>query len=326
MFLSSRFTLLAAVAAAVGLGLVPVTNANAGLVFEADFSGPGAGTGPGNIVQSGGTATIVNPGANATASVVPGINLAGGPGGYLNINETAAGANGTGAALVPTSPANGITSWWSPTGSGTGAADNTINGSFDYFYKVNQASSSWGNGTSQPIWNVPGQFGINLNSQPNGYQFWVHGTNGTGSYIAASNYTGQNGGFTNPMLAGTLLHVAGVVSTNSTSGLVTADLYVVPNNVAITPGTTPVFATATSTAPFTATGNANTNFTFGDDAFNPPLAQTEQFDQFRIYSGTLPTGFSFSALPTAIPEPATLGLMAVLGAGLLLVGRKRKVA
>ena len=27
-----------------------------------------------------------------------------------------------------------------------------------------------------------------------------------------------------------------------------------------------------------------------------------------------------------IPEPATLGLMAVAGAGLLLVGRKRKVA
>ena len=130
MFLSSRSTLLAAVAAAVGLGLAPVTHADLAPVFEADFSGAGTGTGAGNIVQSGGTATIVN--ANATASIVTGTNLAGGPGGYLNIVETGTNAVGTGASLVPTAAANGITSWWSQYGSGSGGADNTINGSFDY--------------------------------------------------------------------------------------------------------------------------------------------------------------------------------------------------
>ena len=321
MFLSSRSTLLAAVAAAVSLGLAPVTHADLSPVFEAALSG----SGPGGVISgtTGGTATLVSQ-TNATASIVTGTNLAGVPGGYLNIAETGGSyAGGSGAYIVPTTAANGFASWWSATGSGPGGVDNTINGSFDYFYKDSLASTSWVGGSSQSILTTggSGQFGINFVSQENGFQLWVH--DGSVGNVVAGNYGNNGFNGSTGLAANTLIHIAGVVSTDPTSGDVTATFYAVTGNNPIIPGTTPVFATNsldTSGVPlaFTTTSVTGPDFVFGyNDA---GLAQTEQFDQFRIYAGT-PT--IFSALPTAIPEPATLGLMALGGLALLLPRRKR---
>ncbi len=321
MFLSSRFTLLAAVAAAVGLGLAPVTNANAGLVFEADFSGTGTGTGTGNIVQSGGTATLGSTG-NATASIVTGTNLAGGPGGYLQVVETAGtGGYGTGATVTPTS---GFQSWWSPTGSGTGGADNTVNGSFDFFYENSNAGGQWATGPFSDASGPNNAFGINANNNSTGagnttgYQYYLYGGDGITSAGYSMNVTAYN----LSLAANTLYHIAGVVSTNTSTGLVTGSLYVVSGNTAIIPGTTTPVATTTSAQVFDATSNAPLQFLLGDAWFtnSNTVAQTEKLDQFRIYSGT-PT--TFSALPTTIPEPTTLGLMALGGLALLLPRRKR---
>ena len=325
MFSISRFNILAVVVAATaGLSLAPLAHANLLPVFESDFSGTGSG---GSVTgTTGGTATLASK-TGATASIGNG-NLFGGPGGNLTIAETG-GTNSiayAGASIVPTSMANGFGSWYSATGSGSGGADNTINGSFDYFYKDSLASTSWGVNTSQPLFLPSGTnpfFGIALQSQPNGFQFWVH--NGGTSNLEAGNYgsnptgTAGLGSANSGVAADTLIHIAGTVSTNASTGFVTAKLYVVTGNNAITPGTTPVFATATSSVPFTTTTGPATNFTFGDNAFTS-VAQTEQFDQFRIYDGT-PT--TFSALPITTPEPASLGLLAVGGLGLLLLGKRR---
>ena len=321
---SSRFTILAAATAATTLclGLVPL--AHAGVVFQADFTGQAQAISNNGSVPSvtGGTATgYVQSTSAGYASAAIGTNnpMASASGGYLQVTEQADTSSpvknngGAGVTITPTS-GDGFDSWFSPTGSGSGGTNNTITGAFDFFYRGSLSSSTWA-GQTLRVFDTNTNLRIFLDSTgANALQLGVMG--GAQAIVNAGSLT--------PFTAGGLVHVAGTVTTNTTSGLVTATLYAVAGNTAITPGTTSIAGTGTSASAFTLTssGLAGTAFDFGHTfyGFKSTVAQTEAFDQFRIYNG-IPT--TFSALPTSTPEPASLGLLAVGGLGLLLLGKRR---
>lgn len=315
MLVSSRFTLLAAAAATLSLGLAPVAHATVSPVFEADFTSV---TGTTINGTTGGTATSYSKNSYSQGSIGSANPFTSASGGYLVATETAGQPPGAGANISPTT---GFNSWFTETGSGPGGADNTINGAFDFFYKSDVDSSTW-SGSSARIMDVNwGSTGIRLvliSPAANELEFALL-TQPSSDY--GHFYLGDS---SVNMTAGDLYHIAATVSTAPGTGDLTANLYIVYGNTAIvTAGavtTTPV-ATVT-VGPFTdpvTTGFGTSDFLFGQEAYgsSSPTTMSQEFDSLRIYNG-VPT--TFSALP--IPEPVPLGLLAVGGAALLLVGRR----
>lgn len=319
MLPSSRFTLLAAATAAtLALGCVSMAHADLTPVLEAEFSGSGTGTGTGNIVQTGGTGTLVatSP-ATSAIGTTPANEFTSGSGGYLLTTQTAGGPDEAGVSITPTA-GGGFNSWVSLTGSGPNGNDNTINGAFDFFFRSNVAGSSWGANAIRVLDYTSfatGSLRLVLDApQANAIQLQIK-NNANGSQTAVPTAYNLN------IQANTIYHVAGTFTTAPNSGYVTADLWVVEGNTAISSTSTPT-ATNTSSLAFTATANFGSQpIVFGHVSYgNAATTMTTEFDQFRIYNG-IPT--TFSALPT--PEPATLGLIDIGGLGILLLGRKRKM-
>src|ERR1035437_8586869 len=87
--LSKACRSLAAITA--GLLLVSAT-ANAGVIFQADFKGPGGGTGGTNdLVTLGGTGTIQADGINTISFVTNANPFTPGGGNYLEVNKLSSG-------------------------------------------------------------------------------------------------------------------------------------------------------------------------------------------------------------------------------------------
>ncbi len=166
--------------------------------------------------------------------------------------------------------------------------------------------------------------GFYSNFSEGGYNGSVdHPTNGTFTGLALDTsgnlYTDNNGTRTN-----TTAYGPGTFSVNAGNGqanisnLAGATLYTLSYDLNLSNGTL-------SNVSFTGDSNAalldGISITGGS-------AVTPDFAGFGVNqsNGAIGlTNFEVSS-PSAIPEPATLGLMGVLGAGLLLVGRKRLLA
>ena len=329
MLVSSRFPkarvapLAAIAAAATALSLeFSAGMSSASIVFESDFSGVSSGQITGT---TGGTATLTSKSTDP-ASVGTSSPFTASSGGYLMVSQTSGESPGAGATISPSNIGSdtGFNSWFSQTGSGPGGADNTINGAFDFNYKTNVASTDWVGSTVRimdPNWGSTGIRLFLISPAANTLQlgFLTQPSADYGHFYLTDSAVNIN--------AGSLYHIAVTVSTNPTTGDLAGKLYIVSGNTTITTSglnaTTPV--ASTSTTPFTdpvTNGFGTSQFLFGQEAYGStaPTTITEQFDTFRIYN-TVPT--TFAALPT--PEPAALGLLTV-GGGLLLLGRRRKIA
>lgn len=294
-------TLLLAAAAALGMAWPLSGMARAGVVFETDFSGV---SGTSVTSTTGGTATLTN---SPYASIGTANPLAVGSGGYLQVAEPAGTFDTPGAGVevagTNSTPTNPVSSWIG-TAVNSGA-DMNINGAFDFFFRP---------GTSQTGWTSKGFF-FNFGGGTHELSLGLFtGTNGLKLSLSTLT-TGSASGFT----AGDLYHIAGVVTTNQTTGDVTVYLYAVAGDTTITTGSgyaasgSEAFLASSYTSDF-----GNTAFLFGGLSYSSTEpATTNGFDTLRIYN-SVPTSFGL----LAVPEPATLSLMALVGVGILLLPRR----
>lgn len=267
------------------------------VVFQADFSGTGTGTGAGNLVSLGGTGTLLS-GTNATgtqATTNPFVNPA--SGGYLRIVDNGTGSGNAGITLKPSSAATSPDSWY--VNGGTSSFD-TVNGAFDFLFRTSVGSAGWGEaGTAfRPIDVSGGAGGMRLIINApgnNALQMELVAYNGSGVKVMDLFAKNTNVSFA----ANTLYHLGATVRTDG-AGKVTIKLFAARGNVDIdTAGSSSLLASATSASAMDlAAANAVTHafnssgasgFVFGKILNADTVAQTQEFDSFRVYNAVPPT-------------------------------------
>ena len=297
------------------------------VVLEANFSGSGTGTGAGNMVQSGGTGMWGATGPKASVSIATNNPFTPVSGGYLGIKIGPHAI--AGIKISPNSASTSFNSWVNTT-------KNTVNGAFDLFFQPSLASTSWGMGDARLLHvnssnaNVNGALQLVLTdavvSGAEHMQLALYEGTGSGSKPLAAPITTSATYFA----ANTVYHIAGTFTTDTSTGHVTAHLY-------IAKGTGAIDITNSSTYEYSVSGTnsaigaalANDAFSYASgfivghpDAWAIPAAMGLNVDTFRIYNN-VPT--TFAGLPSAaVPAPASLGLVALGSVGLLLLSRRRK--
>jgi hypothetical protein len=258
------------------------------VAFEADFNGAGTGTGgSSNVVTLGGTATVYSGGdADASVSTAAPV-LFPGETGYLKIETTGSGT----AGINITSTASHSPDSWFTLQSGSMTFD-TVNGGTDFFFTSSVDSSDWTGGNEfRPLDISGGTSGLRaiLNAVgANQLQFDFFGENSAGTHVQTAMATA-----TVHLVAGQLYHLAYTLSTNSSSGVITANLYLAPGNTPINTATGAyLIATATTAGAIVGTGtnavthafNSSSGYWFGAGYSNGPLAKTLEFGAFRVYN------------------------------------------
>ncbi|SPE62746.1 exported hypothetical protein [Verrucomicrobia bacterium] len=116
--------------------------ASASVIFQADFKGPGGGTGGSNdLVTLGGTGAIMADGVNLAASITNAYPFAPGAGNYLEVQRLTTSGGGQYSPVLFTfaSNSNSWDAWQGPniTDPVTGAPDIVVHGALDFFFRVN---------------------------------------------------------------------------------------------------------------------------------------------------------------------------------------------
>jgi hypothetical protein len=290
-------------------------SASAALVFQADFNGEGSGTGgASDLVTTGGTGTLRNgfsEALNVDASIGSSTPLVSGAGSYLSLNDS--GTENTprsgGVDFTPSSSANSFDSWY--VDNGTSGFD-TLNGSFDFFFRTTLVTNSI------RFLDVSGI----SNEDPNGLRMMVYmvdeiiqvqlfGAVNTRAFGSVS------------LTANTPYHFASTISTDG-SGIITTKLFLATGNTMIdTNASTHLFATISGDAIDAGASNSHTEsfnsaggFTFGHHRNEDPDEKTFDLDSFRIYDSAV-SEF------TAIPEPAVMSLLSGSFVLLAVFGTRR---
>jgi len=239
-------------------------NANAGVIFQADFRGPGGGTGGTNdLVTVGGTGAMVADGTNLVAFITNANPFTPGGGNYLETHRLTASGGGMYAPVLFTFASNS-NSWQGWQGDNildsSSIPDVALHGAFDAFFRVNTNSEqgindmfsirllqqfSWSDGANG--------LSLRLNGQANGsmvLQIQNAGNNNGLGPIAIVNTTTSGGNidaeplydiinmnFTdhgNLLTNGVVYHVAFSLDTD-TNGLSKAAVYLKQGTGAINP-------------------------------------------------------------------------------------------
>jgi len=303
--------------------LIWSSTSKAALVFQADFNGSGSGTGgSSDIVQTGGTGALYSQaGSNATASASSASPLSGGSGGYLSIADVGAGSGGAGVTFSPTSAGNSFDSWL--TQNGVSAGVDSLTGGFDFFFRMDSMSGTWNSNSLRFLDFSGGANGLRLvlnNNSVDRLQLELINVSSSSLNVTANNPSSSPISFTE----GTLYHVAGTVTTNSSTGRVTLSLYLAEGNTAIdTSSSTHRIGQGTSSGSYDVTHafNSANGFNFGLVSNSMSDAKSLGIDSFRIYDSVPAT---FSTLP--IPEPASLGVILMSGAWFLVRRRRTSSA
>jgi hypothetical protein len=274
-------------------------NASAALVFQADFNGPGAGTGGvSDIVALGGTGALTNIAPNISNIVVSVSSLTAlgaGTGSYLSLNDQAAqsGTRVAGVEFKPEGAANSFDSWYADTSATLG--HDTLNGGFDFLFRTS---------SGEPLVKDTVRF-VDVGASGVPYRLALSSTDGDKLSLAI-NQSGINIARATSaavkLSAGTTYRIAGTVSTNA-SGFVTVNLYLAKGNAAIDTGS-PLRRIATSTSSVKldagnsisgAFGTAG-GFYFGMMSNVDADTKTLDLDSFRIYDA-VPASFDADSIP-----------------------------
>lgn len=281
------------------------------VVLQADFTGTGTGTGVGHLVSLGATGSLIsNAGSSVTSSqVATAPFVSPDSGGCLRLVDAGLGiATSAGVHLKPLSSANSPDSWY--TDGGTSTFD-TVNGAFDFYFRSSIASTSWdGSGVAfRPLDISGGNGGLRMiinSTTPNNLQMELKAVNAGGA-IVMDLFTVKNGV---NFAANTVYHMAGTVSTDA-AGKVSIKLFAARGNVDIdTNSNAYLIASANSASAMdTAASNAINHafnsataagFDFGKMRNTDALAQTQEFDDFRIYNSVPATFDSLVYYPDAV--------------------------
>jgi hypothetical protein len=230
--------------------LLTAAGANAGVIFQADFNGPGAGTGGAdNMVTLGGTGIVQADGTNTICSFTDANPFVPGGGNYLEVNHLGGGGPFAPVLFTFDSAANTWPAWQGTNITDTnGNADITLNGAYDVFFRVDSSSST--NDMSairtiqQYVWSDGGNgLSVVLNGQTGGYmilqiqnaafnlgvtpQAITNFTSSSGSIAYDPNYDAINMYFNSstPLTNGLPYHLAFTMNTDTNSGLVTVGIY-----------------------------------------------------------------------------------------------------
>jgi len=309
--------------AAVSLLALTALSVNAAVVFQADFSGSGGGTGgAADIVALGGTGVISNTNSslsNVTASVDSTVPLVAGGGSYLRLNDQGvqSSARAAGVTVTPASAASSFDSWYANT-SGTTGFD-TLNGGFDFLFRTT-SSADLDKDTLR-------FFDVGVTGVP--YRLALSSTLGDKLSLAlnqnGTNIARATSAVVN-LSANTTYRIAGTLST-SAGGLVTVNLYLAAGDTVIdTTSTTHRIATSTSSVVLDAGNSISSSFgtaggfTLGMTSNIDADTKTLDLDSFRIYNAVPATFDGISS----IPEPGSFALVlgGLVGLGVCLRRRR----
>jgi hypothetical protein len=260
MKISTQFLNACPALAAITAGLLLVSaTANAGVIFQADFNGPGGGTGGSNdMVTLGGTGAIVADGVNVVSFITNTNPFTPGGGNYLEVQRlTASGGGGyTPAIFTFASNSNSWVGWQGPDIlDSNGNYVITFHAAADFFFRVNSSNTTndmsslrlvdlenWNGNSLQTILNGQNGGGLHFQMQNVGFQLGV-------TPAAIVNFTSSSGAATydpqwdainmdvnpgTPLTNGLVYHVAFSLDTD-TNGLTTAKLYLRQGTGALDP-------------------------------------------------------------------------------------------
>ena len=286
------------------------------VVFQADFSGSGAGVGTAlDMVTYGGSGTtLAAVGGNMTAAIAASPRLADGAGSFLRVTDTGPAPGAVaGAQFTFDSAANSPDDWFI---SGGSTEFDTVNGAFDFFFRTSNASANWGDGSGTDFepFDICGYsagqngLGLVLNSPAaNQMQLELKAVNNAGTTV--QDLVANTGTVSNLILANTVYHIAGTLSTDP-NGVVTISLFLAPGNTPIdTSSSTYLVAQASSNGTFDPVGDkqiynafntATDGMLLGKASNIDGASQTEGFDTFRIYNVAPETFAAMTAPPPTI--------------------------
>lgn len=220
------------------LGLWPPLHA--GTILEANFNGPGAGTGgASDVVKSGGTGALL---AYTSSIVVPAAVPGMGQGNFLHVDGNGDGvtspSNGLagGADITPAADANSFKAM-----NTVSAGSVALHGAFDFFLRNDHIAGNLG--TILDFGSAAGG-GIRLivqqNNTSNSFRFRLYsytGSAGGEGFLTGTGFAGpnQNAIIDAPFTPaeGTIYHLAFTMSTDSGTGVSTMNLYMRADTQAI---------------------------------------------------------------------------------------------
>ena len=298
-------------ATAIGL-LLACAGANAGVVFQADFNGPGGGTGgPNDIVTLGGTGWLPDGVTGLTNTVIGTTPLSTNSGNYLETALAAGTYSGNLPAVTFTFAAsnNCFEALQGPNVSSGGSSYTALNGAFDIFFRPNAfvaGDSGWFRPVDTISWNGGGSDGLRLifNGDASGeLVLEIVSLNGA----AVTNFSATGGSahsLTQALIyggtmttAGQIYH-AGFTFNTDTNGYITMRMFLQPGTGAISTTNTPLnSATFRLNAAVVSNAFEMAPWNFTGSYANHSVAVNVDFDSVRVYDSD--PGI-FTALPAQL--------------------------
>jgi hypothetical protein len=339
--ISTQFLNACPALAAITAGLLLVSaTANAGVIFQADFNGPGGGTGgTNNLVTLGGTGTIQADGINTISFVTNANPFMPGGGNYLQVQKLSSGGPYAPVLFTFASDTNSWPAWQGADILDTnGNYDLALNGAYDVFFRVNSSNSTNDMSSFRTVqqysWSDGGKgLSMVLNGQTGGYMIFQLKNTGFNLGVtpqAITNFTSSGGNIAYypqwdeidayfnpsiPLTNGLPYHIAYSFKTD-TNGLTTLGLYLKQGTGAID-STLDQVGWATFSIIATNLSDQNGNLTdvcftnqpwnFGaewasDGPFVTDYAQTRLYDSVPATFTALPG----SPTPPAPPQPGVI--------------------
>ena len=297
--------------------LMLAASASAATVYSAGFDGASGTLNGANVVGvSGGTASLLLGGNQGQSrawveTAAPGF----GDGGFLRTTNLG-GPNPYGIIVMPADAAHSL-------GAMSALVDGKwqINGGLDFFYRSDKAISDAA--AALRLFGVSNATGLAIENFTSGDTVYMKAA----GYNAGGNgesYT-QNSNSTFTFAANTIYHMGLVFSTDAAGNSTNMKFMVQEGTGAIDTSATTLVNGFVSIAGFTLdpsrTGLSSGAWTFGNiETYGPNVGKNspyvQDFDNLRLYDA-VPS--SFGAI--AVPEPMSLGLLALSGLALL---RRRK--
>lgn len=238
-------------------------------IFQADFNGPGSGTGGNNdIVTFGGTGMLTTSG-DGVAEVMSSYPDMGG-GRFLR-TQTPNGGTTAKVTFTPASPENSLASLWSKPDSQA-----LLNGAVDFFFRSAEGvTDSTATAAFRPL--------DTSNTASGGLRLILYSNGGNTIRLQVIPGGGKQAAFT--MQPDMVYHLGFTFSTDAGTGLTTAKMFAQEGNGAINTAGTPLFTFTFNMDESQVTqGFTGGKFDFGMFYPTQSASRTQDFDCFRVWN------------------------------------------